>query len=88
MNSVKKKYYPEVVADGIFGVWFLEKDINSVTWSLAIELWASFFVFILAETVVFYQHRWAIYLAVLTFLFVPFYTDKFGVTDYHVHYST
>ena len=54
---------------------------------MAIELWASFFVFLLAETVVFYKHRWAIYLAITTFLFVPYYTDKFNLTDYSVHFK-
>jgi hypothetical protein len=87
LNSVKKKYYPEVISDGLFGVWFMNKDINIVTWTLAIELWASFYVFIVSETVVFYSARWVQYLALLLFLFIPIYTDKYELTDYGVHYK-
>jgi hypothetical protein len=52
--NVKNKKYPSVLSDGLIGAWFGDRAINGVTWTLAIELWASYYVFILSETVVFY----------------------------------
>ena len=87
MTDVKKKYYPETVADGIFGAWFLNYEINGVTWTLAIEMWGSFFVFLLAETVVFYQMRWTLYLWIIFFLYLTKFTDAYKLTNYHVHWD-
>lgn len=71
-----------MIEDGTIGVWFGNNDYTYVTWTLSVELWASFYVFLLAETVVFYQNRWILYLLPILFLYIPRITDDAGLTHY------
>ena len=53
--KVKPKGFIELILDCLFGTWFGNQDYSCVTWTLGVELWASFFVFILSETIVHYR---------------------------------
>ena len=54
LSKVKGKYFYDVIIDALFGVWLGQNDYTLITWTLSVELWASFYVFIVAETVVWY----------------------------------
>lgn len=82
MKKIKGKHYPELILDGLIGTWFGNNDYSYVTWTLSVELWASYFVFIVAETVVFYKYRWILYVSILLFLYIPRITDDLGYTHY------
>ena len=53
LKKVKVKNIWELFLDTIIGTWFGNNDYACVTWTLGVELWASFYVYLLAETVVF-----------------------------------
>lgn len=82
LAKIKGKKYPELLLDGLIGTWFGNNDYAYVTWTLSVELWATYYVYVLAETVVFYQYRFFIYIAVLLFLYIPKITDDLEYTDY------
>jgi hypothetical protein len=48
LSKVKAKKYPELLLDGLIGTWFGSNDYAYVTWTLSVELWATYFVLILA----------------------------------------
>jgi uncharacterized phage-like protein YoqJ len=74
-KKVKQKYIWELFLDTIIGTWFGNNDYACVTWTLGVELWASFYVYLLAETVVFYRSRVYIYGAVILMLIIPRITE-------------
>jgi tRNA isopentenyl-2-thiomethyl-A-37 hydroxylase MiaE len=82
LSKVKRKKYPELLLDGLIGTWFGSNDYTYVTWTLTVELWATYYVYILASTVVYYQNRWILYTIVLLFLYIPKITEDLGYTNY------
>jgi peptidoglycan/LPS O-acetylase OafA/YrhL len=83
LAKIKGKYFFDVLVDGTIGVWFGNNDYTYVTWTLSVEMWASFYVFIVAETVTFYQHRWALYLGPILFLYIPRILEEYGLVKYN-----
>ena len=63
--------YLDFTYDATFGVWQGVTYWNGVVWTLRIELQATFFVYILALTVVEYQKRVLIYIAAILFYWLP-----------------
>lgn len=59
-----------------------------MTWTLTVELWATYYVFIVAQTVVFYRHRYILYIIILLFLWIPRISDDLAYTDYHFKTSS
>ena len=61
MSRTVRKTWLDAFLDGILGVWLGGDGRNDTwvtpTWTLSIELWATFFVYLLAQTVRFYQGR-------------------------------
>jgi peptidoglycan/LPS O-acetylase OafA/YrhL len=61
MQRTIRKTWSDAFMDGLFGVWFANDDKNDTwltpTWTLSIELWATFLVYLLAQTVRFYKGR-------------------------------
>jgi hypothetical protein len=53
--KVKDKSFSMLLLDCLIGTWFGNKDYTSAAWTLSVELWSSFYVFILAETIVHYK---------------------------------
>ena len=82
LEKVKGKYFLDVVSDALFGVWLGNNDYTYVTWTLSVELWASFYVFIVAETVVWYQNRWILYLMPILFLYIPRILEEYEWVKY------
>ena len=54
------------------------------SWTLSIELWSSFFVYLLAQSVIHYEQRWTIYFFLCLAIWIPNITDRFGYTHYKV----
>lgn len=52
MSRTIRKTWLDVFLDGVFGVWFANDGYNDTwltpTWTLGIELWATFFVYLVA----------------------------------------
>ena len=69
-NRIKSKTFFNLVFDGLFGTWFGDYSWIEATWTLNIELIATFFVLLIAQTGVFYRGRFAIYMGVITFIFI------------------
>ena len=70
--------------DGLFGCWFGDNSWTIASWTLSVELWSSFFVYLLAQTVVNYEHRWHIYALICIAIWIPRITDEYKYTDYHI----
>jgi peptidoglycan/LPS O-acetylase OafA/YrhL len=67
------KSWVDVLTDGLFGTWMADKDhadkwVNP-TWTLGIELIATFWIYLFAMTVRAYEKRYWIYIIVITTLF-------------------
>lgn len=70
-KKVYKKTYLELLSDSLFGVWFGDNSWSTPTWTLSIELVATFFIYLLSQTAVKYRNRWIIYTFVCLLVFVP-----------------
>lgn len=46
--GIKRKNFATLVLDGLIGTWFGNNDYTVVTWTLSIELWATFLIYLLA----------------------------------------
>lgn len=82
LSHIKAKKWPQLILDGLIGTWFGNNDYAYVTWTLSVELWATYFVFILAQVVVHYKNRYILYIIVLLFLYIPRITDDLAYTNY------
>jgi len=69
--KIQKKTYGELLSDGLFGTWFGDNSWSTPTWTLSIELVATFFIYLLAQTAVKYRARWAIYTFACLLVFIP-----------------
>ena len=48
LNPIKKKDFLNLIFDGLFGCWFGDYSYTVAAWTLSVELWSSFFVYLLA----------------------------------------
>lgn len=80
--AVKRKNYGTLLLDGLIGTWFGNNDYTVVTWTLSIELWATFLIYLLAFVTIEYRWRYMIYLVIFIFIWVPLITDSYKFTDY------
>ena len=53
-------------------------------WTLSIELYASFFIYLIAYTVVNYRWRFAVYVFICCFIYLPQAFDGYLLTEYNV----
>lgn len=53
--------FKDIFKDGIYKTWFGQSNWIGATWTLEFELLSTFFVYLLAQTVVEYRFRWVIY---------------------------
>lgn len=80
--KIKRKNFGTLLLDGLIGTWFGNKDYAVVTWTLSIELWASFFVYLIAFVTIEYRWRYTLYIIILLFIWIPLVTDNYQITDY------
>ena len=81
-SRVKPKSFFEFLVDGTIGVWFMNTDYAGLTWTLSVELLASYFIYLLALVPIHYYGRWWVYAFTLGFLYLPRITDAYQVTQY------
>lgn len=79
---VKGKSFGEFLEDGTIGVWFMNQDYAGLTWTLSVELVASYFIYVLAFVPIHYHGRWWIYGLTLVFCYLPRITDAYNYTQY------
>ena len=82
MNEIKHKSFLQLVLDGLIGIWFMNIDYTAVTWTLSIELFASYAIFLISFVVIQYRGRYWIYLFLFCFLYIPKLTDAHRYTNY------
>ena len=58
------------------------QDYNQATWTLSVELFASYWIFLLAFVAIHYRGRYWLYVLILTFLYVPRITDAYHYTNF------
>lgn len=81
-SKIKHKQFPQLCLDGLIGVWFMNQDYMGLTWTLSVELFASFWIFLLSFVVINYRGRYWIYALIFFFLYVPRITDAYHYTNY------
>ena len=79
-KRIKGKTFMHVLIDGLFGTWLCDDSWSTATWTLSIELVATFLVYLLAQTAVQYRMRYWFYFAACLFIWIPQVTDKVGLT--------
>jgi peptidoglycan/LPS O-acetylase OafA/YrhL len=78
----QKSGFLEFLLDSLIGTWYGNNDYAYVTWTLTVELWATYFVYIVAQTVVWYRHRYILYIIILLFIYIPRISDDLKLTEY------
>jgi len=78
LSRVKPKSFLEFIEDSLIGVWFMNFDYAGLTWTLSVELIASYFIYVLALVPIHYKGRFWIYFFVLVFLYLPRISDAYG----------
>ena len=66
-NEIKNKTFGEVIWAGTLETWWGGNSIMVQTWTLSIEFWASFVVYLVALTAHNYKYRFFFYTAIITF---------------------
>lgn len=79
---IKNKTFGEFVIDQLFVTWFGGDDWSTATWTMSIELFATFFIYLISQTSVNYRNRFWVYIATLLFFFIPQFTDEYKWTSY------
>ena len=70
LNRIKRKNFGIFLEDVLIGTWVGNKEYFIAQWTLGIELFASFFIYIIALTVVnFRQRLFFVYIPIMTFIF-------------------
>jgi peptidoglycan/LPS O-acetylase OafA/YrhL len=81
-SKIKHKQFPQLVLDGTIGVWFMNQDYMGLTWTLSVELFASYWIFLLAFVANQYRGKYWIYALIFLFLYTPRITDAYHYTNY------
>lgn len=56
-DRIKEKNFGVFLLDMLFGTWFGDNSWSTATWTLSIELTATFFIYLLTQTVQKYRGR-------------------------------
>ena len=70
-TRIKGRGFFDLLFDSIFGVWFGQYNWSTATWTLSIELIATFFIYLLSQLGYNYRGRFWIYLFAIAFITVP-----------------
>jgi peptidoglycan/LPS O-acetylase OafA/YrhL len=81
-SLLKNKSFMDFTFDSTIGIWYGDNTWAVAVWTLSIELTATFMVYLLAQTAVEYRGRFYIYGLTILFFLVPYYLDKWGLTEY------
>ena len=81
-SKIKHKSFLQLILDGLIGVWFMNQDYMGLTWTLSVELFASYWIFLISFVVIQYRGRYWIYFLIFCFLYIPRLTDAYHYTNY------
>lgn len=62
-----KSSYSNMLITSFVSVWFGDNHWNGPEWTLSIELWGSFLVYLTVMTVYNYNYRYFMYVAIIMF---------------------
>ena len=83
MEDTKDKNWLDAFGDGLVGVWFATEPYNNSwltpLWTITIELWATYYIYILAMSIRFYKGRRWIYGIIIFFLITIHIIDELKV---------
>ena len=68
-----------MMLDGLIGTWIGSshgKEYTWAAWTLTVELFASFWVYLIAFVVINYEARWCIYAATIVPVYLTMWTDE------------
>lgn len=71
LSSIKRRHFGIFLADTTLGVWMGDTSYSIAEWTLSIELYASFFIYLIAFTVINYRWRFTIYIFICLFVYIP-----------------
>jgi len=83
-REVKRKNFGHLIIDGLVGTWFGDQSYTPATWTLSIELFATFFIYLVAFTAVNYRARYTIYLGIFVFIFTAQISKAYDFTNYGI----
>jgi len=83
-ENKKKKNFGHLIIDGLVGTWFGDTSYTVATWTLSIELFATFFIYLVAFTAVNYRARYTIYLGIFVFIFTAQISKEYDFTNYGI----
>lgn len=86
-NALKNKSFGQVIWAGTLETWWGGNSIMVQTWTLHIEFWASFFVYLVALTAHNYKYRFFFYTAIITFFYSMTYIGFLNLTYYKVEFA-
>ena len=61
----------------LFATWYGDNSWVTATWTMSVELFATFFIYLIAQTAIKYRGRFWIYIAACFFVFIPQMTSYF-----------
>ena len=83
LNRIKRKNFGIFLEDVLIGCWIGNTDYFIAQWTLGIELFASFFIYLIALTIVNYRQRlFFVYMPVMIFIFAARICDRLLITEY------
>ena len=74
----------QVIADSLFGVWMGQNDYFSATWTIGIELFASYVVYMVAVMMMHTERPRVVLSGIIALLMIPQITDAYEITHYNV----
>jgi hypothetical protein len=81
---IKKKSFYDLMMDSLFGTWFGDASWSGATWTLSIELFATFFIYLFTQTSTQYRNRSVLYFMIIGFVFFPEISDSYDMTKYRL----
>ena len=81
-NKIKSKYFWHILYDGALGTWYGGATWFFPAWTLSIELYASYWVFRLAEVVREYRGRFYIYVYLVMWILIIDMGGLFQIVSY------
>jgi len=81
---LKHKTFMSLIRDCFWGTWFGDDSWTTATWTMSIEFFATFFVYLLSQTAVKYRYRFLGYLLAVIFILFPISTNQTGLTQYKI----
>ena len=81
---IKKKTFYDLMMDSLFGTWFGDASWSGATWTLSIELFATFFIYLFCQTSTQYRNRYFLYFIIIGFVFFPEISDSYDMTKYRL----